>query len=564
MSNKTGGDLTKMVVTVVFGGFVVLFLHLYNVLILKSKRIRLKLVNQGINGPSPSNFLFGNIPEIKKINQELRSVPKAQSNGGYQISHDWPSSVFPHIFQWRKEYGTLSLSLHLYVYYLYIYIYIPISLFINSGCVGNCGDRGPGPIFTYSTGQIQIVCITDAEMVKEVSLNTSLNLGKPSYLSKDRGPLLGRGILSSSGPYWAHQRKIIAPEFYLDKIEDMVNLMAESTMRMIQAWDGKRKHSEEYVNIRIDQDLRSLSADIISRACFGSNYTLGEKIFLKLRNLQEVMSKGSIGIPGLRYVPSKNNREIWRLEREINTMILKVVKERSEATSERDLLQSILEAAKRYGENGNLPVDITPNKFIVDNCKNIYFAGHETTATSASWCLVLLAANPDWQDRARAEVVEICKGRVPDADILRKMKTLRMVIQETLRLYPPVAFMIRETLEDVNFKHIQIPKGINLQITTPILHQNTELWGPDAAEFKPERFAEGSTGACTIPQAYIPFGAGNRICAGQHFAMAELKMILSLILLKFSFKLSPEYKHSPAFRLVIEPGYGVFLRVREV
>lgn len=113
-------------------------------------------------------------------------------------------------------------------------------------------------------------------------------------------------------------------------------------------------------------------------------------------------------------------------------MILKVVKERSEATSERDLLQSILEAAKRYGENGNLPVDITPNKFIVDNCKNIYFAGHETTATSASWCLVLLATNPNWQDRARAEVVEICKGRVPDADMLRKMKT---VCLQTIRTH---------------------------------------------------------------------------------------------------------------------------------
>ena len=84
----------------------------------------------------------------------------------------------------------------------------------------------------------------------------------------------------------------------------------------------------------------------------------------------------------------------------------------------------LAKTTERYGENGDLPVDITPNKFIVDNCKNIYFAGHETTATSASWCLVLLAANPDWQDRARAEVVEICKGKVLDADMLRKMKTV--------------------------------------------------------------------------------------------------------------------------------------------
>lgn len=76
-----------------------------------------------------------------------------------------------------------------------------------------------GSTFLYSTGAIQLLCITDAEMVKEMSLCTSLNLGKPSYLSTERGPLLGRGILSSNGPYWAHQRKIIAPEFYLERVK---------------------------------------------------------------------------------------------------------------------------------------------------------------------------------------------------------------------------------------------------------------------------------------------------------------------------------------------------------
>lgn len=76
-----------------------------------------------------------------------------------------------------------------------------------------------GATFLYSTGTIQLLCVTDAEMVKEMSLCISLNLGKPSYLSTERGPLLGRGILSSNGPYWAHQRKIIAPEFYLERVK---------------------------------------------------------------------------------------------------------------------------------------------------------------------------------------------------------------------------------------------------------------------------------------------------------------------------------------------------------
>ncbi|KAL2499049.1 Replication protein A 70 kDa DNA-binding subunit B [Abeliophyllum distichum] len=105
------------------------------------------------------------------------------------------------------------------------------------------------------------------------------------------------------------------------------------------------------------------------------------------------------------------------------TEIAETVKRRSEDTCDKDLLQLILGSAKNYGDNGNLPADITPNKFIVDNCKNIYFASHETTAISASWCLMLLASHPEWQARGRAEVLEIYGLRFSTADTLRSLKT---------------------------------------------------------------------------------------------------------------------------------------------
>lgn len=152
----------------------------------------------------------------------------------------------------------------------------------------------------YSSGTIQILCVTDAHMVKEISRSASLNLGKPTYLSEDHGPLLGRGIFSSNGPYWAHQREIIAPEFYLNKVKEMVKLMVESTSKMIESWDEKTRNSEGKLDVKVDDDLKSLSADIISRACFGSSYVEGEQIFLKLQTLQMVMSKVPVGVPGLR------------------------------------------------------------------------------------------------------------------------------------------------------------------------------------------------------------------------------------------------------------------------
>lgn len=116
-----------------------------------------------------------------------------------------------------------------------------------------------------------------------------------------------------------------------------------------------------------------------------------------------------------------------------------------EGTEERDLLQMILEGAESYDEFNKLSSNvISGDKIIVDNCKNIYFAGHETTAITASWSLMLLAAYPEWQDRARAEVFEICKGNIPDADMLRNMKTVSLKL-EYCYVYKFVFYRLSET-----------------------------------------------------------------------------------------------------------------------
>lgn len=509
----------KIILSVVLAGALVLLGQVYRVLILKPTRIRSKLHKQGIKGPSPV-FLYGNIPQMKSIFIQTHS--RAVTTTAENLSHAWPATVFPHLKHWQDEYG---------------------------------------PVFVYSTGNIQTLCIMDPEMAKEVSLWNTSNLGKPSYLARDYGPLFGQGIFSSNGPYWTLQRKIIAPEFYLDKVKAMVSLMVDATFTLLQSWEAQSKDENGDVEIRVDEDLSSLSADIISRACFGSSYSQGEEIFSKLHTLQKIMSKGNLGVPGLRYVPSKHNRKISRLKEEIDSMILEVVKARSETRHDKDLLQLILDAAK---SEGDLTSDFDTKKFIIDNCKSMYFAGHETTAISASWCLMLLAAHPDWQARIRAEVLEVCGHNPPDSDKFRSMKMLNMVIQEALRLYPPSAFVVRESLQDINLKGVEILKGCIIQIPVAFLHQHSELWGKDAHRFNPARFAEGTARACKIPQAYMPFGAGNRVCAGQHFAMAELKVILCLILSRFSFSLSPTYHHSPVFQLVIKPQHGVQLHVKRI
>ena len=141
---------------------------------------------------------------------------------------------------------------------------------------------------------------------------------------------------------------------------------------------------------------------------------------------------------------------------------------------------------------------------------------------------------------------------------------LTMVIQEAMRLYAPVALSTRHALADMRLGELDVPQGLNIWVATGSLHRDPENWGPDALEFKPERFANGITEACKYPNAYLPFGFGSRLYIGQKFAMIELKIILSLILSRFSFTLSPDYHHSPVMKMVLSPEHGINLLVRRL
>nr|URS64329.1 cytochrome P450 714C2 [Wurfbainia villosa] len=495
----------------------------YFILWIRPQRLREKLRSQGIHGPPPS-FLHGNILEMRRILHEQK-LNRAQVEGSVSVTADYSSSLFPYLSYWTKKYG---------------------------------------PVFMYSTGSIQILHVTHPDLVKEIGLCKSMDLGKPSYLQKDRGALLGKGILTSNGALWSHQRKVIAPELFMDKVKGMADLMIEAAILLSNSWESLLEHSGDNTEIVVDEELRKFSADVVSRACFGSSFADGKEIFSRLRKLQMVLSKSSmlIGIPGLRYLPLKRNREIWKLNHEIRALISNIVKERMEHSSEssaKDLLQSIIEGSTIM--NSDLG---SAETFIVDNCKNLYFAGHETTSVTATWCLMLLASHPQWQDCVRDEVLEVCQGKKINFDMIRKLKVLTMVIQETLRLFPPSAFVVRETLQSVKLGDIQVPKGITTSTTISMLHHDPNNWGSDADEFNPDRFSRGIASACRFPHTYLPFGIGMRTCLGQNFAMVELKVLLSLLLSRFTFSLSPSYRHSPAFRLTIEPEFGVPLIVKRL
>ena len=139
-----------------------------------------------------------------------------------------------------------------------------------------------------------------------------------------------------------------------------------------------------------------------------------------------------------------------------------------------------------------------------------------------------------------------------------------MVINESMRLYPPTTVVSREALKDLKFGDINVPKGVNIWLNMVTLHTDPELWGPDAYKFNPDRFANGISGACKFPYLYMPFGVGPRVCLGQNLAMVELKVLMALMLSNFSFSLSPKYIHKPCLTIVIEPEYGANLVVKKL
>ncbi|KAI4383926.1 hypothetical protein MLD38_009707 [Melastoma candidum] len=474
-----------------------LLFHLCNRTWLKAWRLRNKLLSQGVRGPAPS-LLYGNLPEMQRIEAETRA--KRDLGHGCDdpnpIAHDYTSTLFPYFERWRKQYG---------------------------------------PVYMYSTGFRQHLYVTKPEFVKDMNQCADL-LGKPSYLTKRLSPMMGNSITRANGSLWAQQRKIVAPEFFADKVKGMVGPMVESAETLLCSWETRiDAGGGESVEIEVTEDLTVFSAEVLSRTSFGSSYVKGKEIYSKLKSLQHAISHQNFLFTNnfFSFLPSRKKREISSLEQEVGSLIWNTVEDRRreclEKCSHKDLLQLILE-----GSFSDEMLDSESSKrLVIDNCKNIYFAGHESTALTASWCVMLLAQHPEWQSRIREEVARVCGSRHPDADSLARLRTVTIVIQEVLRLYPTAVFVSREALQDVRIGNLQVPKNTCLWTLIPTLHRDPDVWGQDANEFNPQRFVNGISKACKYPQAY-------------------------------TFSLSPRYRHSPAFRMLVVPEHGVHIIIRKI
>ncbi|KDP35176.1 hypothetical protein JCGZ_10710 [Jatropha curcas] len=440
-----------------------------------------------------------------------------------ELSHQVFPTVLPHFHSWMKLYGKNFL-------------------------------RWQGP-------QAYLVFSEPNELVKEIFNNRDGAFPKPepdNYTKK----LIGEGIGTTRIPEkWLKLRKLSNHAFHAECLKSMIPAMITSVEMMLEKW----RHNEGK-EIEVFQEFKVLASEIISRTAFGSSYLEGQRIFDMINQLTLIIGRNRyrIRIPGIRnLVKTWDDIESEKIDQEIRDSIMNMIKKREEAAMMSqsngfgtDFLGLLLKA--HHDNNDPDQTKRLSVEEMIDECKTFYVVGHETTATSFTWTVFLLAIHTDWQDKARKEVLELFGQQSPSSDGLSKMKLVSMIINEALRLYPPVLSIPKAVQRQVRLGKLVLPANIVIEIPVIALHHDPEIWGEDVYLFKPERFAEGLAKATNNNlNAYLPFSLGPRSCVGYNFAITETKIALSMILQHYRFTLSPTYVHSPVNRLTVCPQHGM-------
>nr|XP_048321575.1 cytochrome P450 CYP72A219-like [Ziziphus jujuba var. spinosa] len=481
----------------------------------RPKRLERFLRQQGLSGNS-YRLLFGDLKESSVMVKEAKSKPM-------NLSHDTTQRVLPHLHLTVKNFGN------------------------------NC--------FTW-LGPYPRVIIRNLEDVKDVFAK-HVDFQKPR--SNPFVKLLVTGLANHEDEKWAKHRRIINPAFHIEKLKQMVPAFEVCCSEMISKWEDLVS-KEGSCELEVWPSLQNLTADAISRTAFGSSYQEGRKIFQLLTELAELVTNHiqsvSVNIPGWRFLPTKMNKRMMEIDKEIKASLKDMINKRGEGMkmgdgTRDDLLGILWESNfKEIQQHGNKKGVGMSTKDVIEECKLFYFAGQETTSVLLAWTMILLSTHPNWQRRAREEVLQAFGDKEPDFDGLTRLKVVTMILNEVLRLYPLVAALSRKVHKKTQLGKLTLPAGVYVILPLLLVHHDKELWGEDATEFNPERFSEGFSKAINGRVCFFPFGWGPRICIGQNFAMVEAKMALSMILQRFAFELSPSYAHAPHTVITLKPQFG--------
>jgi cytochrome P450 len=408
-----------------------------------------------------------------------------------------------------------------------------------------------GPIFSVRLLHARVVFMLGPEANQFITVTHPENFHWREGSFGDLIPLLGDGLLTIDGGYHDRARRIMMPAFHREQIEAAMSAMEREALPAIE---GLRPGAI----VNIYDWMRNLAMRIAMRALLGLDPDDGGHGAAAAHHFERALSFYGIDFH-LRLL--RGPRSPWRklvTSREVlNEIVYSEIAERRRAADpeRRDVLSLLITARDEDGSG-------LSDEEIRDQVMTLMFAGHDTSTSTLTFLVYELARNPHVLARLQAEQDEVLGGATPTPEqLVRDLPYLEMVLDETLRLYPPAWVGPRRAVRDFEFAGHSVPAGAHVNYSSWASHRIPEVF-PEPEAFIPERFTRERKAA--LPRgAYVPFGAGQRICIGKRFGQTEVKLVATMLLQRRHLELLPGRTTTIRQMPTLSPTGGLEMRVRD-
>jgi cytochrome P450 len=405
-----------------------------------------------------------------------------------------------------------------------------------------------GDTFRFYLGGIKEAIVTTNPVVIQHVLKTNAeNYQKSEIQVKRMGHFLGKGLLTTHGEAWRTQRRLIQKGFDRKQLDALSSIMQDSLAESLRDFDRQVRVGP----VDIYPHLMKMTFAMVARSLFGARLK-DEDIDLVSHTIcavQEFIVRQTIQ-PYLNpwFAVSGDLRRHEDMRVRADSILMSYIKQRRNQAPGNDLLQNLMDA--RYSDGEGMS-----DELVLSESMQLLVAGHETSSNGLSWLLYLLSSRPDCLERVRQEFDSVLgESPLSHADV-PKFEFTTQVIQEGLRLYPPFWMIDREAVADDRVGDIDIPAGSTVIVYVYGAHHAPRYWeSPES--FDPERFIKGSEKLRT-PFTYLPFGGGPRVCIGNQYAMLQILMILSDLLRKYDFQLTPGQTIEARPMVILRPKHGI-------
>ena len=357
---------------------------------------------------------------------------------------------------------------------------------------------------------------------------------------------LGNAILTSEGEHWQRQRRLMQPTYTPKSVARFGSVMTDVACQFGRRWLELARRSEPAA-FNVNAEMMRLTTSVISRTMFkqdiGDTLSQVDKALHTILD-QSVQRMTALIDPPL-YIPTPANRRYASAVAILDKFIYDIIQQRRAQTEGDDLLWLLIQA--RDTETGSGMDD----RQLRDEVLVTFFAGHETTAQLLTWCWYLLSQNEEIERRLHDELESVLSGRTPEVDDAPRLVFTRMIIDETLRLYPPVAMFPRDVVADDTIGGYRAPARSMVFVGPYMTHRHPEFW-ERPLEFYPEHFTPEQVDR-RPRYAYYPFSAGPRTCIGNHFALLEATLVLAELAQRVRLRPVPGQNLEPEFVGTLRP-----------